>query len=651
MKKKTQILGHEYESDNKELKDNLAMRVFDLFKNARMQRTNTNILGRSIDDWINRLNRAYNKIHEVEELQDRPKMSTYFGLIHTKSNMVGAFIKGQYVSFKNYPFSLNPTPIVELPSDLQDQAFKIVQGKVLDVMVKNGLAVDNLVENGFLRQEVVKFISQQAKLAKQSLREEEMKIAKKAADEMATLIKDQFTHGKFDEAMAQFVDNIALYPAAFLALDYVLTTDNKWEKNKFVRYEEVKLQFRSIHPKNAFPSSDYSGNGGSYFIEVMQRSRAELAGFIGSKDLGFIDDAIKDVLRDGNLNWLNENAAHQPICRHNDLIDVLRCQMMISGSDLLDYGVPLEELGLNHEEDAHYKFFNADVDVCSNRVIRVQMIQTPHGKRSYFMASYKTTGNSIWGISPAMMIYDRQLSVNRVHYAMALNVFHSAGPSAEILSSAFDNPREVTLLPYSVVLSSAETERAGGGVRFHQVTPTFHMLYNQLINEIRLADEECGLPSFLNGSAGLRGAGKTLGGLALMQDNAIMGIKECFSNIDMYIIRPIVELMRDNNLEDGNNLGIRGDCDVVATGLLGLEQDVEKARAMAGLMPNVLALERGGMIPKELAQEFSMDYMAEQGIDVSKYNTPNISGALGNMVSSRTPDPMDKLDGRSLSQM
>lgn len=638
-----------------DVKDRLAVRVLDLFRVAQAEKNSQKVLGKSVDKWIKRLSRAYHKIHESEELQDREGMSTYFGLIHLKVNNVSSFIKSKYVAFKSFPFALEPTPIVELPKDLQDKGFKIVVGKLLDVLVQQGLPPEALIDEQthLIRQSVTQFIESEAEKAKSSLREEEMKLAKLAADEMTTLIQDQFAHANFEEAMTDFVFYLSLYPAAFLAFDYALKTDNKWQKNRFVKSQSVQPVFRAVHPKNAFPSADFQGGDGSYFIELTQRSLAELAGFLGNGDLGYIDEALKDVMLNGDCGWLaqdNDGSGSLNLQRDDDVIDVLRCQMKLRGKDLLEYGVSRDELGGG--ENVAFRYFNADVEVCSNRVIAVRLVQTPHGRRSYFMTSYKRVAGQVWGVSPAMMIYDRQLSVNRRQYEMGLNSFHSAGPMIELLAAAFDDPSRVDLSPYSVVFSNAEKNSVGGGVAYHQVQPIFNAIFAQMVNEIRLADDECGLPSFLNGNSGLQGAGKTLGGLALMQDNAIMGLKDCFANIDMYVIRPVVEVLRDTNLEDGNNMGIRGDCDVVATGLLGLERELEKARMMSGLVPHMGAFAQQGAIPQEMYTDYIMDFLKAHGVDTSKYAmNAGVAGEMGNMLASDLPNRVAGLDGRSLSQM
>ena len=628
--------------------DKIGKRITELFQQVKQNRTTTRVMGKSIDSWFGKLERAYHKIHELSETEERPGMATYYGLIQQKTRMVSAFIRSKYVAYKTFPFSLEPTPIVELPKDKQEQGFQIVQSKLLQTMVNNGIPPDALVKDGVLIPSVARFIEKQSKESKALMREEEMKIAREASLNMTKLLQDQFVNANFEEAMSEFIDYLSLYPTAFMSMDYELATDYTWDKNEFKKVETVRPVFRAINPNNAYPFSDCTNaNNGSGFIELIERSKAQIASFLGNEQLGYLDDAIHEILEKGDANWLGfdtDDAVARLFIHDTDLMHVLRCQTKISGADLLEYGLKLD----GNEEELKYQYFDVDVEVCNKRVLKIGLIQSPHGKRTYFSASYKRVAGGVWGISPAMMIYDRQLSVNRIHYAMALNAYASSGEWYVINSDYFDRPEDVRARPFELYYTSAGQAATSGGVLAHQAKPTFAMLFNQMVNEIRLADDECGLPSFLNGNAGLQGAGQTLGGLAIMQDNAVMGLKDCFALIDMYIIRPIVQLMRDDNLINSKDNSIKGDAEVVATGLQGLEKDLEKSRVMAGIMPQMSALTQQGTIPQGLYQSYVRDWLNSQGIDTSKFMPDDvISGELGAMVSSNTPAQLNQLDGRS----
>ncbi|WP_315569517.1 hypothetical protein, partial [Haemophilus parahaemolyticus] len=138
------------------------------------------------------------------------------------------------------------------------------------------------------------------------------------------------------------------------------------------------------------------------------------------------------------------------------------------------------------------------------------------------------------------------------------------------------------------------------------------------------ADDECGLPSFLNGNAGLQGAGQTLGGLAMMTDNAVLGLEDCAFNIDEYFIRPAITLMYARNLL-GKDDSVKADAKIIATGLLGLKAELEKAKQQAGLMPQMGQLAQQGAIPSQMYADFAMDYLKTQGVDTERYAMPQDS--------------------------
>lgn len=301
------------------------------------------------------------------------------------------------------------------------------------------------------------------------------------------------------------------------------------------------------------------------------------------------------------------------------------------------------EYGVSLKEDERYDYFNADIEVCNHRVIRCQLVAHPKGERTYFSASYKRIAGEPYGVSVGMMIYDRQLSINRTQYAMMLNTQYSAGPMLEIDAGAFENPSEVVMLPYTRVYSNPNYDKGGqSGIRQHHIQPTFPMPFTQMTNEIRLADDECGLPSFLNGNAGLQGAGQTLGGLAMMTDNAVLGLEDCAYNIDEFFLRPAVTLLYARNLM-GKDDSVKADAKIIPTGLLGLKAELDKAKQLAGLLPQASQVAQQGGIPPQMYADIVMDYFKTQGIDTAKYvNETHPLGLNPNPMVSPTADYVDK---------
>jgi len=629
----------EEELDN--IYDGLATLVVDQFNRARAYRTQAMVMGKSVELWFSLLYQAYHKIHEREELEARPGMSSYFGLVQIKSNMTASYLRSKFVgNGDKVPFNIEPTPIVELSKRLSDKAFEIVKMNLAMKLQEAGIPQQAIIQNGFINPVIANYVTKIAKESKELQRNEEMKLATTATGKMKKKITDQLVEASYSKAMTDLLYDLALYPYAVIAYDNEIVENTKWSGNKYVRERAAKPSFRRVSPQNIYFAPDAtSAQDGEFVIEVMQRSRDEMLEFVGNKELGYVDDAILDVIDNCIGNWAGlVDESGSSVEFDDNIFTVLKCQTLVSGLELCEYGCNVKEKDFN-------KYFVADIEVIDRRVIRCQIVNHPLGERTYYSASYKRVAGSPYGISVGMMVYDRQLVVNRIQYAMLANSEYSSGPSFEVNSNAFDHVADVSFRPYSKFYSSPK-DHSVVPVRMHQVQPTFLMQFNLLQNQIRLADDECGLPAFLNGDTGLRGAGRTLGGLALINDNAVLGLENCASNIDEFIIRPLIMLLYSRNMASGDD-EIKADAKVQATGLLGLKAEVDKAKALAGVVPQLGALREQGVVPDELYSGAIRDYLDSMGLPVDNY-MPNAAAQfeLNTAVTDK-----GVLDGRSLRQM
>ena len=629
----------EGELDN--IYDGLATLVVNQFNRARAHRNQAKVMGKSVELWFSLLYQAYHKIHEKEESDARPGMSSYFGLCQIKSNMTASYLRSKFVgNGDKVPFNIEPTPIVELSKRLSDRAFEIVRLNLAMKLQESGIPQEAIIQNGFINPAVATYVTKIAKQSKELQRQEEMKLAVAATEKMKKKITDQLVEASYSKAMTDLLYDLSLYPYAVIAYDNEVVENTKWSGNKYVKERIAKPSFRRVNPQNIYFAPDAtSAQDGEFIIEVMQRSRDEMLEFVGNKELGYIDDAILDVVDNCVGNWAGlVDEAGDSIEFEDGLFTVLKCQTLVSGLELSEYGCKVKESDKT-------KYFVADIEVIDRRVIRCQVVNHPLGERTYFSASYKRIAGNPYGVSVGMMVYDRQLVVNRIQYAMLANSEYSSGPSWEVNANAFDHLGDVSFRPYSKFYSSPK-DHSTVPVRMHQVQPTFLMQFNLLQNQIRLADDECGLPAFLNGDTGLRGAGRTLGGLALINDNAVLGLENCASNIDEFIIRPLISLLYSRNMM-GPDDEVKADAKIQATGLLGLKAEVDKAKALAGVVPQLGALREQGVVPDELYSGAVRDYLDSMGLPVDNY-MPNAAAQfeLNTAVTDK-----GVLDGRSLRQM
>ncbi|WP_439236708.1 hypothetical protein [Lonepinella koalarum] len=256
------------EDELEDVHDSLAEQVTEYFRQAKSHRSSLLVQGKTVDDWFRRLDDAYHKIHDPEELIGRPNMRSYFGLTQIKVNAVGSYMRSKYANPANPPFNISPTPIVELPENKQEQGLERVKGQLLSKLIEVGIPPEAIMgEDGFLLPEVVRFIEQQSKEAKELLRQEELHIATDATAKMVKLIKDQLVEGHFTQVLSEALFDIALFPVMVVGYDNEAVVDYQWNKNKFEKVTVIRPTFRRINPVNAFFAPDSTNaQDGSYFI-------------------------------------------------------------------------------------------------------------------------------------------------------------------------------------------------------------------------------------------------------------------------------------------------------------------------------------------------------------------------------------------------
>ena len=233
---KEQIELPDDEEAVEEIHDELADRVMENFRLAKSYRSSHLIMGRSVDEWFRRLHNAFHKIHEMEELEDRPNMSSYFGLTAMKVSATTSYMRSKFINLANPPFNISPTPIVELPKYKQEEGLERVKAQLLNKMIENDLPPEALLgQDQMFLAEVAKFVETEAKNAKEALQKEEYEIAFDATQKMVKLIKDQLVEGNFAGSTGEVIFDIALKPVAVWSFENEAVVDHVWKKNKFVK--------------------------------------------------------------------------------------------------------------------------------------------------------------------------------------------------------------------------------------------------------------------------------------------------------------------------------------------------------------------------------------------------------------------------------
>ena len=466
------------------------------------------------------------------------------------------------------PWTLRPTPIPDLPPDINEKIVAAVAAPVAQATAMGQEVSDDQIL------ELMELVREQAL---NNLSEE----ARKRADRMANKMEDQLVEGGFLKALDSFIEDIVTFPTAFLKGPIVRKRKMlKWVQgpNGYVAQAEdtLKLEWERVSPFNVYPSPASVEIADGYLIEKHKMSREDLNALVGVE--GYDDASIRMVLDDygrgGLTEWLTnevaiasaEGKATTQIAQNVDgLIDSLQFWGPVRGQDLRDWGLSEEEIP---DPTVDYQI---EAWLIGNYVIKAVVNDDPMGRKPYYKASYEEVPGSFWGNSVADLIRDPQQVANAATRSLVNNMGIASGPQVTVNVDRLAPGEDITTLtPWRIW--QVTNDISGGSnapVGFYQPDSRIQELMAVFEKFTQMADEYSGIPRYMAGdSAG--GAGRTASGLSMLMGNAGKSIKQVIANIDIGVLDPMIERLYDHNMLYSDDPELKGDVQIVARGAASL---------------------------------------------------------------------------------
>lgn len=535
---------------NTEIQDKLVQHVTKSYDDARTHKQRIGITAKLLRDLRAKLCEYGPEDQELLNGDD-----VYVGIAALKQRAAESWLIDIIVNNIEKPWTLQSTPEPNLPDNL-----KI---KVVDMLV-----AELPTFNSF---DALKDRAGQLKAAVQSLA---AKVAEGTTKRMETRIDDQLTEGDWTNTFASFVNQLTTYPAAILRgpIEVGVPTA-KWKGNKLVVENGSVLKVRTVSPFDAFPSADSTNcQNGSYFIERVDYAPSDIHALIGVKSFnaGNIRQAL-DKYEDGySQSDLNRTEEKQLQDKESPLQDKLGLEVLIyngklKGEMLACHGVIVSD---------PQKYYEAEVWVLGEYVIRAVLNPNPLGKRPLYSTSFVKVEGKFWGSGVIDLVYDCERVCNATCRAIVRNMGYSSGPIGEVVADRIadgDDPTDIR--PYNIFRVGPDLTGTGAAAfKFHNVTSVASDLLAVYERFMKLADDLSGVPAYVLGNPQVAGAGRTLGGLSMLMGNAAKGIKNVQLNIDRDIITGVVEAFYMYNMLTSDDMGIKADAKVVARGATGLLQ-------------------------------------------------------------------------------
>ena len=489
----------------------------------------------------------------------------YANLTSVKCRSASSWLRDVLMSTgSERPWTLRPTPVADLPPDLNDEIVQKVAAPLAQAMMAGQQVPDDAL-----------------KQALQDARDEALNAvqaeARRRADRMSDKMEDQLVQGGWLQALDAFIEDITTFPTAVLKgpvirrrkmLKWVPTADGKFE----AKAEDVlREEWERVSPFHIYPSPAATTVQDGFIIERHKLTREDLNAMIGVE--GYDDASIRMVLehygQGGLREWLtndvaqasSEGKATTQIAQNVDgLIDALQFWGSVQGRMLIEWGMSEEEIPDPTRE------YNVEAWLIGIYVIKATLNYDPLGRKPYYKASYEDVPGSWWGNSVADLIRDSQIVVNAAARSIVNNMGIASGPQVTVNVERLAPGEDVTqMTPWRIW--QVTNDVSGGGqapVNFYQPDSRIAELMGVFEKFQQMADEYSGLPKYLAGEAG--GAGRTASGLSMLMGNAGKAIKQVVANIDIGVMTPLLERLYDHNMQYSDDPDLKGDVQIVARG-------------------------------------------------------------------------------------
>lgn len=566
-----------------------------------------------------------NKLAEIKAVE-QPEI--FMNITETKCRNAVAQIKDVICQPGKRIFSVNPTPLPDLPDDI----IKKIQDETTNMFVD--MAVQSAIQTGQAPSavDVRQMILSKSEEIKDRVHHEVLKKAKKMSADMEDKIDDDWLQGGFYEAIDKVVDDIVglkigVLKGIVFRKDKVKTINKDPRTGKLTRTVEEKIvpQYERRSPFCIYPSPRSTGVNDGYIFDVIIVKPKDLYDLIGVE--GFDAKEIRDVLKEftaGELknDWLElapeakegfgeEDTRKISTYYPYENIYCLELWDEIPGKFLREWGMKEEDVP---DEDDVY---SVCVWKIGRHIIKAMLNYDRLGRKPFHVTSFQKQNDSFFGRAIPEMIEDCQQVCNACARAILSNVGIASFPMLDLNIDRLEPGASRKIWPGRVFPTTDEQMGTGSkALNFYQAEMVTAKLINVYQTFSNIADEHSGIPAFEHG--GDVGAAKNSSGLRQMREMAAQGIRAVIRNIDLDIIVPCLEFHYDYLLDNTEVFGLIGDYKMVAEGTSALaakEQQTMRKNEFVQATSNPIDVQ---LIGTENRRRMLFDIAKNLGIDLDE---------------------------------
>ena len=522
----------------------------------------------------------------------------YSPITNTKVRAAKALMMDIFQANGDYPFTLSPTSDPDLPQQILDEVdvelnmdfqklYGMLAGRGVQSMSPQGMALLERYARDFRARRF------------DEIQHRKEEIANVRAKRMEKRVKDFFDEGGFVDAFQQYVDYICTYGTGLIRgpIPRVVPVNVcKTVKGvpRYVRELRTVPTYEAVNPCDCYPAPAAKDiEDGPLCIRVRYSSgelsqyvtKAESKRKLSDKANGWIWPVVRSLLDrypDGGCKLDSDPIDMQRREAEKDgsdnprdcIMEGVLCYDSVRGSELRELGITRNRNGKPIDFDT---FYDVETIVMGGYVVYCRILDDRLGRPVVKGVFYELPG-SWWGESVADKLTLVQSVMNNSVKALMRNMAAASGPMYYIndLSRLVDRdgtglqvrPHKVWGFQTSMSASLGMSSGAPMGVmdvpsKASELLAVWERMKTQ-------ADDDSGIPAYTYGQAsGNSGAMRTAQGLAIFTEAASRGMKMVIGTTDRLVTRKLVKKTVDYILLYDPDFDIKGDCEVVPSGVMG----------------------------------------------------------------------------------
>ena len=545
------------------------------------------------------------------------------------------------------PFTLEPSPLVELPPDVAQRLRDAVRQRLPQLVQLAGGDQSKLMNI------IDEFTT--------ATRQYEFEAAQRAAERMTTSVRDKLLDADFEKEFNDWLYNFVVYPLAIIKGPfYVIDSKRKWGTFGLTFVDDMVMKVKNISPFDFFPAPKAKDPHTCPYVIERTRVHAGQLVDMASSDDGYDEEAIDLALEEYDRYIIPYNVGNSESAPDSDpdisdadtskddgYYDLLGFYGRIRGKALAMYGVEVED---------ERRFYEAEVWVLGGYVIKAILNPNDKGRRPFEVKAFSSTTGEMWGKSPVEIIRDSQRQCTVSGRALARNMEFASAPIGEVTARNVlgeDDPQEI----YPMMMRAVSATAGGQTVyRFYSVPSLAGELMGVYDKFYRVGFDLLGIPPLAFGDAtGAATLGRTSGGVAMVMNQASKAVKQTMASVERDITKPLIQKFVDEEMIFNPDPSIRGDVEVQVNGVRSLAEKEAKEGSLEWAIQSLAPFAQGVQIPPEVIMRLIRELFEQRGIDTKGMPSFGMIDAVrDDMADQGLPaptaggqDPTAQLDGRS----